>query len=254
MSPLVRVTVAIAVLSALSSAVHRPIEPKTLAVAVGSARPAGEQTTAVRPCPPGFLPDNRACIPVPESGSREQPQARSGASFEVYDRLPRRPDRPAAFDRYTLPLELVDVVEASPLGAPGNGLLLMGAQGEPVLSRVLEGQQGPTTVSFTGELVGRTVVTKHRVREGRREHDYLVVHGNLARIETRAGRVLKAGTKLGEIGTRASGPALGLHLEVRRVRHGFDSDKLAPPSFLDPAHTIVADARNVFKTKDRSAQ
>jgi hypothetical protein len=114
---------------------------------------------------------------------------------------------------------------------------------------VLEGQVGPTTVAFAGELVGQTVVTKHRVREGSREHDYLLVHGNLARIESRAGRVLGPGTRLGTIGTTTAAKPVALHLEVRRVRHGFDTDALRPPTYLDRAYTISTDPRNVFALK-----
>jgi hypothetical protein len=170
-------------------------------------------------------------------------------AWQIYDRLPRRPDRPAEYQRYLLSLDTVDLVRPSSLGSEGEGVLVMGEPGAPVLSRVLEGQLGPTSVAFAGDLVGQTVVTKHRVREGSSEHDYLVVHGNLASIATKAGRVLEPKTELGTIGNSASGHAVALHLEVRRVRHGFDTDGLAPSSYLDRAHTIGADPRNVFRVK-----
>lgn len=249
-SPLVRATVAIAVLSALSSAVHQKLRPRTIERGA-AVSPNGEAAPA-RPCPPGFLPDNRACIPVPER--RDESGRRGAGAWQVYDRLPRRPDRPTEYARYLLPLEAVDLVQESSLGSSGDGVLLMGEDGSAVVSRVLEGQLGPTTVAFAGKLVGSTVVTKHRVREGSREHDYLVVHGNLARIDTKAGRILEPGTKLGSIGSLASGHTVALHLEVRRVRHGFDTDGLAPRSYLDRAHTIAADPRNVFGVRKGSSK
>src|SRR3954462_10596359 len=63
-------------------------------------------------CPPGTLPDGDACVPIPsrdDEGGEELaafPAAHHGKKgrFETYDQIPRRPDRPAAYDAYRYPV------------------------------------------------------------------------------------------------------------------------------------------------------
>jgi murein DD-endopeptidase MepM/ murein hydrolase activator NlpD len=133
--------------------------------------------------------------------------------------------------------------------AEGDALLLAARLGAPVTLRPLQDQRGTAAVIYTGQLVGKSVVTEHRVFEGGREQVYLVIYGNLASVATRAGVELKAETKLGTVGSSTSGHAVGLHLEVRRVRHAVDPRQLAPEQFRERAQTVACDARNVFPLK-----
>jgi hypothetical protein len=192
------------------------------------------------------MPDNGTCIPVPE----QTPPAAAGPprAWQVHDSLPRRPDRPAPYARYRLPLSTSGAVRSSSLGdAPS--IFLMGPAGASVVLEKLQGEQGRASVAFVGELVGKTVVTRHHLREGAHEHDYLVIYGNLARASVKAGQLPAAGSKLGKLGNSAKADAVGLHLEVRRVRYGVDAAALPRESFRDRAHTIGCDPRNVFPLK-----
>src|SRR5690349_6707885 len=67
-------------------------------------------------CPPGTLPDADACVPIPprdDSGGEELAALPAShhdknGRFETYDQIPRRPDRPAAYDAYRYPVPLPD--------------------------------------------------------------------------------------------------------------------------------------------------
>ena len=247
MNPLVRACIALAVLAALATSVHRELRP----VRVESQPSGGAATLSSRlsrPCPPGTLLDQRVCIPVP--GPEPAASATSVRNWQIYDRLPRRPERPAEFERYRLPLAEPALIEPSPLGldgqVSGDALLLSAAARAPVRHQPLSDQQGKARVLYTGELLGKSVVVEHRVLESRQQQTYLVIYGNLGEISTRAGAELNPNDEIGTVGVTKTGSALGLHLEVRRVRHGVDAGRLGPGQFRDRAMTIACDPRNVF--------
>lgn len=248
MSPLVRAGIAAAVLAAIAAAVDRRLEP-VLVTAGGKASNSADPLTLLRPCPAGTLLDNSVCVPVPAPSST--PDA-AGAirDWQVYDRLPRRPDRPSDPRRYRWPITDVAAFDPSPFTADGavavDALLLAAPARTPVAAPGLEQQRGKTAVLYTGPVVGRSVVTEHRVLEGKQEQIYLVLLGNLATVSTKAGSRLDPGTKLGTVGDPSLRSMSGLHLEVRRVRQGVDVRALQPEEYRSRAHTIACDARNVL--------
>jgi len=247
-SPLVRAGIAAAVLAAIAAAVDRPLAP-VLVTADGPAANSAGAATLLRPCPPGSLLDNQVCVPVPAPSSSEDTAGAVG-NWQIYDRLPRRPDRPADPRRYRWPVTAVAAFDPSPLGAAGaiplDALLLVAPIATPVTAPSLEHQRGKAAVLYSGPLIGQTVVTEHRVLEGTQEQLYVALVGNLASIATRAGVELDARAKLGTVGDSARRGVSGLHLEIRRVRQGVDVRALQPDEFRSRAHTIACDARNVL--------
>lgn len=202
--------------------------------AVSSARTA--------PCPTGTLPDEGVCIPVPR---RAASTPRSLADVE--GRIARRPDRPADYLRYELPLG-ARAVEASSFAGDDGGLSpgsvgLLAPAGAAVHAVALEGQVGPATALFVGRLVGLTVVTRHVVETGGRRRTLLVVLGNLAATLVAAHAALSNGDV---IGTTGGAP---LSLAVRAARDGIDVDALGGPELLDDANSVPEDARNVLALK-----
>jgi len=245
---LVRAGIAAAVLAAIAAAVDRPIAP-VLVTAGGPAAKSADTASLLRPCPPGTLLDNQVCVPVPASSSSADALGAIG-NWQIYDRLPRRPDRPADPRRYRWPVAGVDAFDPSPLAAAGaiplDALLLAAPARTAVTAPSLEHQRGKVAVLYTGALIGQTVVTEHRVLEGTQEQLYVALVGNLASIATRAGLELGEGAKLGTVGDSARRGVSGLHLEIRRVRQGVDVRALQPDEFRSRAHTIACDARNVL--------
>jgi hypothetical protein len=244
-SSLVRACAAAAVLTALSSVANTELQPM---VAPGGHAARHSDTALLRPCPPRTLLDNQVCVPVPES-LEQASEPGAGANWQIYDSIPRRPERPFEHSRYEYPV-MVEQVQPSPFegASPSQTALLFSAPlNSPVAAQELEGQVGPISVLFAGKLVGKTVVTEHRVKEAGQQPTYLVIYGNLDSINTRAGSHPSAHNTLGSVGNSASGHAVGLHLEVRRVRHGVDSRQLHSEDFLSRASTIACDPRNVFK-------
>ncbi|HEU5074474.1 MAG TPA: hypothetical protein VFU02_09880 [Polyangiaceae bacterium] len=248
MSPLVRAGIAAAVLAAIAAAVDRRLDP-VLVMGSGPAPRTSDPAALLRPCPPGTLLDNSVCVPVPTASSAPDAAA-TIRNWQVYDRLPRRPDRPADPRRYRWPVAGVAAFDASPFAAAGtvelDALLLAAPAATPVTAPSLEHQRGKTAVLYTGLIIGRTVVTEQRVLEGTREQIYLVLLGNLASVSTKAGSHLAPGARVGTVGDSAERGVSGLHLEVRRVRQGVDVRALRPDEYTSRAHTIACDPRNVL--------
>jgi hypothetical protein len=193
-------------------------------------------------CPTGTLPDEGVCIPVPQRAALA-PRAPADAE----GRIARRPDRPADYLRYALPLG-ARAVEASSLSGDDGGLSpgsvsLIAPAGTAVHALGLEGQVGSATALFVGRLVGLTVVTRHVVETGGRRRVLLVVLGNLAATSVAARATLAASDA---IGTTGGAP---LSLAVRAVRDGIDVDALGGPDLLDDANSVPEDARNVLVVK-----
>src|SRR5690349_9125989 len=110
-----------AVLAAAAAAVAA-IAGRTPRVTFAGPPRASPSATTLAPslCPPGSLPDNGVCIPVP-------PPERAAPGVTTTERIPRRPDRPPEYARYALPVE--HVASVAVLGdrvAPDGGALPSG--------------------------------------------------------------------------------------------------------------------------------
>jgi hypothetical protein len=248
--------------------------PRTFPAARGPHPPRGMAPLASLPCPPGTLPDGSICVrvsndenaPVAESVARAHPD-RAGDG-DLYDQIPRRPDRPADYAAYRYPVACEDcVVSGYDLDRPdeqqrrvrhrtqvGHGAMDLSAhRGAAVTLVGLEHQQGPAVLIFVGPLFGTTVVTLHHVREGGELREYLVFLGHLDAaapgLPEHSDAPLREGRLLGFVGDSGSPGLVHLHLEVRRVRNGVDANKLAPAALVDNANTIVCDPRNVLPLK-----
>ncbi len=231
-------------------------------------------TTPHAPCPRGALPDHGACIPVPvgpvDDGPTPEIQANAhrdrAGRLVRYEHIPRRPERPADYRRYTFPIPLAPGQAFSGSGydldrpdseqrrgarfkAVGHGGIDLGARrGTPVHAVRLEHQSGDAEVLFVGDLFGTTVITRHTITESGVPRDYLVLHGHLERAAAlRPGDAAPAGTTLGFVGDSGSPGVVHLHFEVRRVRDETRLRELAPRELVHNARTIVCDPRNVLE-------
>ncbi len=231
----------------------------------------------LRDCPRGTLPDNGVCIPVPASASglprmvAEQMSHRNRhGDWTAYEQIPRRPERPAAYERYRLPLDGVqreDIVSGYDLHAADayqrrgpnlhstghGGLDIVALRGTPVRMVPLEAQEGTASVLYVGELFGNTVVTRHRIREAGELRDYLVLFGHLERPAPglASGMALDNGELVGTVGDSGSPGAIHLHLEVRQVRRGVEPLALGRYEMTDNARSVACDPRNILRLDSR---
>ncbi len=206
---------------------------------------ASSSATALAPslCPPGSLPDNGVCIPVPAP-------ERAAPGAATTERIPRRPDRPPEYTRYALPVEHVaSVAELGDRVAPDGGALPSGIglavdPGASVTAPALDGQEGPARVAYAGPLWGPTLITLHTVRERGEPHRYLVALGRLGTLKPRAaGDDVAPGAELGKTG------ASELILETRLLRPGIDPRPLSAAALLSDASSAPTDPRNVLSLK-----
>ena len=229
------------------------------------------------PCPAGTLADGTVCaklpafpFELPESEAAEAAHRDRRGTFQVYEQIPRRPERPSDYQAYRYPippgleggryvvsgydLDLPDEAQrrGRKLRAVGHGGLdLPQARGTPVKLLALEAQQGDAEVVYVGALFGTTVVTRHTLREGGRLRDYLVLFGHLESPATgiSAGSRIAEGDVIGYVGDTGSPELVHLHLETRRVREGVDVTKLSPVRLLDETVSVVSDPRNILPRK-----
>jgi murein DD-endopeptidase MepM/ murein hydrolase activator NlpD len=224
------------------------------------------------PCPPGTLPDNGVCIPVPsqlggaalaaEHGAHRE---RSGA-WRIYDQIPRRPDRPADYRRYRLPVPPLPgqnlVVSGYDLDRPDEeqrrgahihaighgGIDLAQKRGTEIHLVNLEHQVGDAEVLVVGEVFGNSVVTRQSVREGGRLREYIVLFGHLEGPAPglHPGMNLREGSLVGFVGDSGAPGNVHLHLEIRRVREGVNVKALASGELTKNERTVVCDPRNVL--------
>lgn len=238
---------------------------------LSAARDAGGEDKAL--CPPGTLPDGGVCVPVPDTGQGGEALAEQRAAhhdrrgrLRAYDQIPRRPERPADYRRYQLPvpplsqqsfvtsgydLDLPDEAQrrGSELKAVGHGGVdLAQKRGAPALLVPLEHQVGDAGVLFVGKLFGNSVVTQHAVREGGGVRDYLVIYGHLEKpaSDLRKGSTLPAGAVVGYVGDSGSPGVVHLHLEIRRAREGVALSSLSPGELAQNSKTVACDPRNVL--------
>lgn len=263
------------VAAALSALIRVAADRATPAAAAGTRVPgAGGQGAALAsPCPPGTLPDDGVCIPVPRgdrggdalSAEKNAHRERSGR-WRVYDQIPRRPERPADYRRYRLPVEPLpgqsfvasgydldrpdaEQRRGAELKAVGHGGIDIAAKRDTEAHLVpLEHQVGDAEVLYVGPLFGNTVVVRQAVREGGRLRDYIVLYGHLAGPAPglRHGMNLHEGALVGFVGDSGSPGAVHLHLETRRVRDGVDPASLEPGQLTKNEKTVVCDPRNVL--------
>lgn len=255
--------------------------PPALRIPVDGPPQATTSARANASCPPHTLPDEGGCVHLPAAGDEGEPDAvitpnahhvRSGR-WEVYDDIPRRPDRPADYDayRYPVPPGLAgghSVVSGYDLDQPdqaqrrgrtlhavGHGAVdLPQARGTPAHMVALEHQQGDADVLYVGPLFGTTVVTRQTVREGGHLRDYVILFGHLDGVAPNvgAGSVLKDGDVVGFVGDTGSPELIHLHWEARRVRDGVDvlaKAKLGGAGLLAEDVSVVCDPRNVLPLK-----
>jgi murein DD-endopeptidase MepM/ murein hydrolase activator NlpD len=224
-------------------------------------------------CPARTLPDGGVCVPVPDlaSGGEALSEQRSAhhdraGQLRVYDQIPRRPERPADYRAYQLPVSTLpqqsfvtsgydlDQPDATQRRGPElkavghGGIDLAQKRGTPVTVVPLEHQVGDADVLLVGKLFGNSVVTHHAVRESGSLRDYLVIHGHLEKPATglARGASAPAGTIIGYVGDSGSPGVVHLHLEVRRAREGIELATLAPFELVHNAKTVACDPRNVL--------
>lgn len=269
--PLVRGAIAVAALSALTRAAETSGRPAPAEPAATEARAGSPELPSQ--CPPGTLPDHGVCIPVPIAPAggdalhaEENAHRDRSGRWRTYEQIPRRPERPADYRRYRLPIPPLPhqslVVSGYDLDRPdsqqrrGAGLKAVGHGGIDIAQKrgtevrlvALEHQVGDADVLHVGPLFGNSVVTRHSLREGGRLREYLVIHGHLegAAPGLSPGANLREGALVGFVGDSGSPGDVHLHLEVRRVRDGIDATKLSPNQLTKNAKTVVCDPRNVL--------
>jgi hypothetical protein len=234
-------------------------------------------------CPPNTFPDDGACVTLPDDpaygedpvGAPEGEVIPTGhfeksGLWKAYEQIPRRPDRPADYDRYVYPippglpgghyvvsgydLDLPDHLQRRGRGlrAVGHGAVdLPQKRGTPIKMLALDHQVGDAEVIHVGPLMGFSVVTRHTLREGGRTRDYVLIHGHLdgAAPGLTRGAILKEGELVGFVGDTGSPELVHLHLEARRLRDGVDGSKLPAGRILAADVSIVCDPRNVLQLK-----
>jgi murein DD-endopeptidase MepM/ murein hydrolase activator NlpD len=231
------------------------------------------RSAAAPSCPRRTLPDGGVCVPVPDANAggealaeqRAQHHDRSG-HLRIYDQIPRRPERPADYRKYQLPvpplpqqsfvtsgydLDLPDDAQrrGAEMKAVGHGGIdLAQRRGTPVGLVALEHQVGDADVLFVGKLFGNSVVTHHAVRERNTLRDYLVIHGHLEKPASglARGATMPAGAIVGYVGDSGSPGVVHLHIEIRRAREGVSLSTLGPGELTHNSKTVACDPRNVL--------
>jgi hypothetical protein len=132
-----------------------------------------------------------------------------------------------------------------------GGVDLPQRKGCPIPMEYLEHQVGPAEVLYVGPLFGTTVVTRHTLREGERDRDYVLLYGHLDHPAEglKRGQELKEGDLVGYVGDTSSPELVHLHLEARRVREDVDIEKYTGAALLNEELTVVCDPRNVLPLK-----
>ena len=232
--PLVRAALATTALSVLAAAaaLSRPdLVPRAPAAAASSGG-----LSAL--CPPGTLPDGDVCIPVPKPGTRALGQPKEAPAAATAEVIPRRPERERDYARYRWPVPWISGV-ASP-DESRSEIALPEAPGTEVHVVDVEGQQGPALVVFAGELVGKTVITRHKTKD----RTFLIVHGRMESVEASKGAEVGAGTRIGTAGDQFT-------IAVRQMRSGLDVTTLDGTALVGEANGVATDPRNVLRVGAR---
>jgi len=245
-----------------------PAHPRVGAAAIGDA-----PSLVTIDCPAGTLPDQGVCVHIEEEGPdlpsfQASHRERSGR-WEIYDQIPRRPERPADYDAYEYPIPPglagghfvisgYDLDKPDPEQRRGRKIRAVGhggvdlpqIKGTPIHMIKLDHQEGDADVVYTGPLFGTTVVTHHVLREGGELRDYILLFGHLDGWppNLKKGDILREKDVVGFVGDTGSPELVHLHLEARRVRDGV-SLKDRGPDLVTDAVSIVCDPRNVLRLK-----
>ena len=101
---------------------------------------------------------------------------------------------------------------------------------------------------FTGDLLGPTVVTQHRVRDGAKERTYLLIHGRLDRSDPAitSGAKPEAGAALGFARSSEGGGLVEIYVEARQVREGVTLAAIDGKKLKDGSVAVAIDLRNVL--------
>lgn len=245
LSPLVLLALGAGVLGA-GARIASPPESPAPSSAPSTASADGPQYEV--PCPPGQLPDEGICIPVPAPGELLTPPSGPPRA----DLVPLRAGRPPEFERYRLPLAPAEgtaqgtvSVQEETTSDLGHTLRLTSPEGGAVQSLSLEGQEGPTEVVFASHGPPAWVVTAHRVTRERGVLTLLLVHSDLAEVEKAlleampsAPLEVQEGQRLG----RAS-PS-GFLLGLRQLRRDVKLPDAVPD--LSPDAVFPSDPRNAL--------
>jgi murein DD-endopeptidase MepM/ murein hydrolase activator NlpD len=243
-------------------------------------KPPAARTGAPEPqesvCGEGEFSDDGVCVTwdVREEGivaldAKDNAHRERSGLERHYAQIPRHPDRPADYDAYVYPAPAAlpggkhvisgyDLDLPDPLQRRGAGLTHVGHGGvdipgkrnTPIVLIKLEGQVGEATVLYTGPLFGLSVVTVHRVLEGGRERDYLMLHGHLESSLVSAGAHPALGSTLAMMGDSGSPNLVHLHLELRRFREGVIPEAIVKTqgayALVSDGASIVCDPRNLL--------
>jgi hypothetical protein len=261
MHPIVRGALAATVLIAIAGLAYRRTEAP-------SPAPAAPVLTA--PCGPGMLPDGPMCVPFPAGGARPRPPDKGAPRSAVAPTdIPRRPDRPADYTAYLLPVREGDARVVAGFGAPPPPTQGASALDEleartagvhvetsvPTAAVTVPTVEGAADgagaeVAFVGNLAGVTVATIHEVAGGDRPRRYLVLFGGLTRPGP--GVVTGARVRPGDVlgFARAIGGQRGrFYVETRLLREGVAGGFDRPQRLVDDAVGIAVDPRNVLGLK-----
>jgi murein DD-endopeptidase MepM/ murein hydrolase activator NlpD len=261
--------VSIVALCSLGGGASRALPVHVAAVREGA--PTATTPAIAQPiCPTGTLPDMGMCLHLPDDDEAPDADLSSNAHrdsrgrWTTYDEIPRRPDRPAEYDRYRYPVpcEHLCVVSGYDLDRPdeaqrrgprsrqvGHGAVdLPQPKGTLVTMVSLDHQKGDAQVVYVGPLFGTTVVTRHTLLEGGQLRDYVLVFGHLdaAAPGVLAGALLGEGAAVGFVGDTGSPELVHLHLEARRMRDGVDVTRLGSAALVANENSVVCDPRNVL--------
>lgn len=285
LTPLNRAFLGLAALSIISRVAAQAAQPEELdpsgplapkVIAGDAAAGHNPLTTLHSVCPQGTLPDGGVCVPATDLTPSGEALVEQKAShhdrrgrLRSYDQIPRRPERPADFRLYQLPIpplpEQSFVSSGYDLDQPDHeqrrgaelkavghgGVDLAQKRGTRVLVATLENQAGEASVLYVGKLFGNSVVTRHSLREAGVLRDYLVIYGHLEGPAPglRQGSSLEPGALVGFVGDSGSPGAVHLHLEVRRAREGVALQSLGPGQLTQNSKTVACDPRNVLELR-----
>jgi hypothetical protein len=206
--------------------------------------------------------DDDAWIGAPWPRIEKRGHTMKDGSYQEYDEIGRRWDRPEAYASYRYPVPNAWVASGYDLDKPDDqqrrgehlsaighgGIDLAEKKGTEIRMLALDHQIGDAEVLYVGHLFGTTVVTRHTLREGGKKRDYILIFGHLEKAADNVwrGRRLRPGEVLGFVGDTDSPEFVHLHLEARRVREGVDAWKVSPWSLDAREVSVVCDPRNVL--------
>ena len=200
-------------------------------------------SASASPCSGLFIEEGGSCVPLPARGGALGDTARAE---NAEPEIPRFSERPADVSRYRWPCEPSSVAFATRPGAhgeeAGGAAELRCVNEAPIRPVPLAEQEDDTEVVFAGELVGLTVVTLHRVRDGVHSREYVVLYERLGRIADG----IAPKTRLRPNQSIGSAGEVSLRMETRRLRAGTERGSLSTENLTSAAWTLATDPRNVL--------